>query len=1618
MKDQRTTTENAISNLQNLSPERRALLALRLKQNGKQSAAALKATGAGAGDSVRQAMRESERAPIERLPRDGRLPLSFAQRRLWFIDQLEPGSSAYNLPGAYKVAGPLDVIALNRCFNVMMARHEALRTTFQTIEGKPVQVIAQPAEMLLPVADLRGIAGEAQRKEVSRIANEEAAIPFDLASGPLVRVGLLRLDDQEHVLLLTMHHIISDGWSSNILVSETAALYDAFTEGKPSPLAELEIQYADFAHWQTEWLKGETLDEQLSYWKRQLGGDLPALDLPADRPRPAAQTYRGGRESLVLSSSLGEAFKALCRREGVSLFMGALAAFKTLLHRYTGQKDILAGTPIANRNRREVEGVIGFFLNTLIMRTDLSGDPTFSQLLARVREMSLGAYAHQDLPFETLVEALQPERNLSLSPLFQVMFVFQNNTEPRLSSGDLIWGQVETEGATSKFDLTMIMQELNNGRLRASFEYSADLFDQPRIANMLAHFEHLLEAITANPERRLSEFSIISDAEAKQAIYGWNDTGREFPQDQLVHKLFEMQVERAPRATAIVFEGERLSYNELNARANKLAHHLQRLGAGPDSLVGVCLERGVNMLVATLGILKSGAAYAPLDPAYPKERLGNMIDDAQAPLLVTERRLAEHLPVGNSHVIKLDADWPSINCESDRNPSARIDPDNLAYVIYTSGSTGRPKGIGLAHRPLANLIHWHLANMISGARTLQFASLSFDASFHEMFSAWASGGELHVISEELRRDLESLAKYMSDARIEKATLPVVVLQQLAEHYASEPRLTESFKEITTTGEQLQVTAPIRRLFERMNSERENPVPLFNHYGPSETHVVTSFTMDNNAEGWPMHPPIGRPIWNTSIYILDENLKPAPIGAAGELYAAGVSLARGYLNRADQTAERFLPDPYGEAGSRMYRTGDVARYRAGGEIEYLGRADHQVKIRGYRIELGEIEAALSEHPAIVEVAVIAREDQPGKKRLAAYYVSEDQAALDTGDLQRRLKQRLPDYMIPSAFIHLAAMPLTPNGKLDRRALPAPESDRTQTKEFVAPRNQTEELLAAIIADVLGIERVGVYDNFFEEGGHSLLATQVISRIRKAFDIALPLRALFEAPTIAELASRVGFASETNQIDDLPPIKPIARDALLPLSFSQRRLWLVDQLEPGKPHYNIPAAIRLEGRLDAAALGKAFDEITRRHEILRTCFPTVNGEPTQCIYETAQAKLELADFSHLPEDQRAARAEQLANEQAQSPFDLASGPLLRATLIRLGDDQHIALFVMHHIITDGWSMGIFTRELVELYHAFATGNPSPLAPLPVQYADYAFTQREWLQGESLDAQLAYWRSQLAGKLPQMKLPFDKPRPPARTYKGESISIAIAKELSDAVINISRRESATLYMTLLAAYDVLLHCYSNQSDILVGSPIANRRRIEIEDLIGFFVNTLVMRADLSGDPTFRELLGRVRKNTIDAYAHQDVPFEKLVEALQPERSLGSTPLFQVEFTLQNAPAPALGFAGLEIKPLESANAGTGRATAQYDLMLDLFETSEGLVGSWRFSSDLFYRETVAQMATQFDRIIALIAADPDIRLSAIRQAFTQAENQHRSAREEHFKSLRSKKLKAARRTPVASA
>jgi amino acid adenylation domain-containing protein len=1527
-------------------------------------------------------------ATIPRRRGGGAAPLSFAQQRMWFFDQMEPGTSVYNMRKTLRVRGLLDVGALGRSLNEIARRHESLRTTFTNEGGEVSQRVAAQTPVRLETFDLRGLPVHAREGEALRLAHEEALRPFDLSAGPLLRACLFVLGDEDRVLALTMHHIISDGWSINVMMREMTALYEAYVRGAESPLAELPIQYADYAAWQREWLRGERLEAQLSYWKRKLEGAPVVLELPTDGPRPAVQSYNGAQHFFSLPTELSSALAELGRRERATLFMVLLSAWEALLSRYARQNEFLVGTPIANRTRAETEPLIGFLANTLVLRADLRGDPTFRELVGRVRGDCLDAYAHQDVPFEKLVEELRPARDLSRPPLFQVMFLLQNMGSRMSRTVGLSLTPVEVKVEATQFDLTLDMYETSRG-LAGAIEYNTDLFDAATVARMAEHFARLLEGVASDPSARVSELPLTGEEERRQLVEGFNRTAHVYEREPCVHEMFEHQAARTPDAVAVEYEGGRVSYRELNERAERIASRLDAEGVGLESRVGVLLERTPEIVAALLGVLKAGAAYVPLDPEYPHERLRFMLEDSGAEVLLTTGELRGRLERHAAEVVLVDEGWDEEGVAS--HGRAGVSGGNVAYVIYTSGSTGRPKGTLIEHGALSNYISSAavMFDLKESDRVLQFASISFDAAAEEIFTCLSRGASLVLRTDRMLGTADEFLRACASMSVSVLDLPTAYWHLLVEElHASRAFVPECVRLVIIGGEKARAEQ-VRRWHETAGPRAR----LFNTYGPTETTVVAT-ACELRAEGVERaraEASIGRPVANVRAYVLDERLQPVPVGVVGELHVGGAGLARGYLNRPELTAERFTPDPFAPApGARLYRTGDLVRYRPDGMIEYVGRADNQVKLRGFRIEPGEVESALNRHPAVGACAVVVRERAEGggadaarrveqarapEQRLVAYVVLSGKGARPSaGELRRFVGEALPAYMVPSAFVFVDALPMTPNGKVNRRSLPEPDWGGVVLEDaHVAPRTPVEDILAGIWSGLLGVERVGVNDNFFDLGGHSLLATQVISRTRDAFSLELPLQQLFEHPTVAGLAECVERAMRVGRGPQTPPLARVPREQALPLSFAQQRLWFIEQFEPGSPVSSIPGGLRLEGRLDVSALERALNEMVRRHEVLRTTFGVEGGQPAQVIREHEPFALGLLDLSGEPEEAREAEASRVAHEEARRPFVLAEGPLLRVRLVRLSDDEHLLLYTMHHIVTDQWSAGVMVRELTALYGAYTKGEPSPLAELPLQYADYAAWQREWLRGEELERQLAYWRERLAGAPTTLELPTDRPRPAVSGTRAGRETFTLPPRLCEGLRALSRAEGVTLFGTLLAALEVLLHRYTRQDDIVVGTPIANRTRSEVENLIGFFVNTLVLRARVSGDLSFGELLRRVRDLTLEAYAHQDVPFEKLVEELKPERSLNHSPLFQVMFAFQNAPRATLELPGLKLSPVQVESDAT-----PFDLTLLMAETGQSLSGAFVYNSDLFDGATVRRLVDHFEVLLEGVVADPARRIS----------------------------------------
>ncbi|MFD3212676.1 non-ribosomal peptide synthetase, partial [Pseudomonas sp. LR_7] len=1482
------------------------------------------------------------------LERGQALPQSLAQNRLWLLWQLEPQSAAYNIPAGLHLRGELDEAALEASFQALVERHESLRTVFSEIDGQAMQQVLTSQPLTLQRIDVEGLG----MAEVGARREHEAQQPFDLREGPLLRVTLARLDDEEHQLWVTLHHIVADGWSLNILLDEFARLYTAHCQGQPASLAPLGLGYADYGNWQRQWLADGEAARQLEYWKAQLGDELPVLDLHSDQPRSAQRDKRAARLQVKVPGKLSEALRNLAREQQASLFMVLLAGWQGLLHRYTGQTEIRVGVPNANRPRLETQGLVGFFINTQVLRAELNGRLPFDQLLAQVRSATLGAQAHQDLPFEQLLEALPDAREQGL---FQVMFNHQQRDLsalrrlPGLLAEELPWHSRE-----AKFDLQLHSEEDHQGRLSLAFDYAAELFEAATVQRLANHLLALLEQVCAMPQLALGEVQLL-DAQGRAQLLAWGQAPAPAAPRLLVEQLNE-QARRTPSSTALLWEGGQYDYATLHQQANRLAHYLRDKGVGPDTCVAIAVERSPQLLVGLLAILKAGGAYVPLDVDYPTERLCFMLADCGAGLLLTYSTLLERLPqVPGISTIALDQlhldSWPA------QPPGLHLDGDNLAYVIYTSGSTGQPKGVGNTHAALAERLQWMQASYALDASDvlMQKAPISFDVSVWECFWPLVTGCQLLLAGPGEHRDPKRIAELVQQHQV--TTLHFV--PPLLQAFVDEPLAAgcSSLRRLFSGGEALPARLRDRTL------QLLPQVQLHNRYGPTETAINVTHWHCRREDG--ERSPIGRPLGNVLCRVLDDEFEPSAPGVPGELCLGGAGLARGYLGRPGLTAERFVPQPDGN-GQRLYRSGDRARWLVrDAALEYLGRLDQQVKVRGFRVEPEEVQAALLAQPGVEQALVLIHKDAVGA-HLVGYYSGVEQ----TDALLATLAAQLPGYMVPAQLIHLAQMPLGPSGKVERKALPAPA---WQQREHVEPQSELQRQVAAIWREVLNLPQVGLNDDFFALGGHSLLATQIVSRTRQACDVELPLKALFEASELGAFCAEVARIRDNGERNLQGQIARVDRRQAVPLSHSQQRMWILWQMEPDSPAYNVGGMARLQGTLHVDAFERALQALVVRHETLRTTFPSIDGVPYQCVADDTPVQLAWHDFSSQPAEACQQSLQQLADEQAHQAFDLERGPLLRACLVKADEREHYFVLTLHHIVTEGWAMDIFARELGELYEAFVDERESPLAPLPVQYLDYSVWQRQWLEGGEGARQLAYWKARLGDEHPVLALPADRPRPPVQSHRGELYRFDLDPALVKRVHAFNSQHGLTLFMTMTATLAALLHRYSGQRDLRIGAPVANRIRPESEGLIGAFLNTQVLRCELDGQMRGAELLEQVRQAAIEGQSHQDLPFDQLVDALQPPRSSAYNPLFQVMCNVQRwAFQQSRSLAGMQVDYLVNDASAT-----KFDLYLEVTDLDGRLGCCLTYSRDLFDAPRIARMAEHWQRLLVGLLDDPQQRL-----------------------------------------
>ncbi len=1530
--------------LAKLSPEKRKLLELKLKQKGAKF---------------------------------NSFPLSFAQQRMWFLDQMEPGSPVYNIPVAWKISGDFDIAIFKKALDAIIKRHEILRTNFVTIAGKGMQVISQKSQIAIETLETSSSTPGGKEK-IEKLVRDKFRASFDLQKGPLGAVTLIKTNPDEYILVFVMHHIISDGWSMGVLIKEFQHYYQNIRAGKNSALPLLKIQYADFAQWQHKWLKGERYEKQLAYWKNQIDPDAPVLNLPTDKPRPAIASNNGAQEKYTFPKELSVKLNALSKKEGTTNFMTLLAAFNILLSKYARQKDISVGIPIANRNRAEIEGLIGFFVNTLVIRSDLSNKLTFNEYLGRLKETSLNAFANQDLPFENLVETLQPERDMSHTPLFQVFFVMQNSVNSGAASeSEISIEPLEFQNNVAQFELTLTMVELEDG-LGAGFEYNTDLFEKETIARMFGHLHRILEAIVENPEIVLDDISLLDSAEHKKIISDWNQTNYKLPSDTVLKYIGE-QVKKTLHAVAVVDGPNKFTYLELDEKSNQLAHYLINQGVRAEDIIGLSIDRSFNMIVALLGILKSGAAYLPLDPNYPEERLSFMMADSSIAILITLEKLKDSFGQDFIKPICLDADWPVIEKETKKSVDLEISTLNRAYIIYTSGSTGTPKGVEICHQSVLNHNRAVIKDFSLSAsdKVLQFATINFDAAVEEIFPVLQTGGVLVLRGTDVLISAKELLQLTEREQLTVLDLPTAYWHQFVNEIdALNVPIPKSLRLVVLGGDKISAEH-----FISWNKLGGKNIELINSYGPTETTIISTLykTTDSDKErNEPKDLPIGRPIFNTSAYILDENLRPVPVGVPGELHIGGLGLARGYLNQPALTAEKFIPDPFStKPNARMYKTGDLVSFRADGQINFIGRVDNQLKIRGFRVELGEIESALEKHPAIKEAVVIVKTFDNNDKRLIAFFVATCSDVASLPAIKDFLSGHLPEYMVPVSFKAMENLPLTPNGKINKKALQKVDFNLEDTsKEFKAPTTATEEIMVQVFSEVLHVDKISVLDNFFDLGGHSLLATQVTSRVRDRLKVEIPLRFLFEAPTVESISGKIDKEKLQSKTVALPPITKLKMEEKQKLSFSQQRLWFLDQMDPGNASYNIPVAFKAHGKLDIEAFKKAILEVMRRQESLRTSIKTENGQPKLEITTHLEVPISIEDISSVPQDNLEETIQKRVFEEARFSFKLDQVPLFRVVILLVSETQSIILVNMHHIISDGWSVNIIFYEISQLYAAFTKGTEPTLPDLSFQYADYASWQQSWLQGNILEDHLSYWRTKLRGAPTLLSMPTDRPRQAVQTVNGAHLAFDFPQELSEKLRTFSRKEGVTLFMVVMAAFKILLSRYAGQNDISVGTPIANRTRSEIENIVGFFVNTLVMRTKINPSGSFLSLVKDVRKTAFEAYAHQDLPFEKIVEAVDPARDTSYSPLFQVMFTMQNNPQKEVQTADVTLEALEIEN-----NISKFDLSLTLAEEGKDISGAMEFNTDLFDRSTIERMTAYFKGLLISLVEHPEIPLSKIR-------------------------------------
>lgn len=1478
-------------------------------------------------------------------------PLSSAQQRLWIMSQMGGSGFAFNIPGTYVFEGDLSINALSNAFAQLIERHESLRTIFVEKENGEVRqhILSSPSiAFAIEQHDLR--AEPAQHERVRSLVQSVITTAFDLTTGPLLRASVVRLGDSKWVFTYVMHHIISDGWSMGVLIRELLAFYNARVDGHECSLPDLRIQYKDYAAWQLQQLSGASLQQHKDWWLRQFEGELPVLELPADRPRPLEKTYNGRIINRTLNASLTESLRTVCRAGDATLFMGLLATVNVLLHRYTGQQDIIVGSPIAGRDHADLEGQIGFYVNTLALRTRFTTQQTFTALLAQTRQLTLQAYEHQAYPFDELVNELHQERDRSRHPLFDVMVVLQNAggaTGARHQlNGLTVQEYNETESLGSKFDWLFIFNEQGN-ELHASIEYNSDIYNEDTVARAWKHFEQLLAAIVAQPFIPVNELDYLNADEKHELLSVFNNTAADYPKHKTLQELFQEHVYATPDNIALVFEDTSLTYAELNRQANRLANFIKTTYAiQPGDLVPVQLPRSAQSIIAMLAILKAGGAYVPIDTGYPAERIQFMVADCRCKVVIDEMQF--ELMNASSGIP--DSDLPFVNT-----------PDDLAYVMYTSGSTGTPKGAMIAHASITRLVkNTNYISFSPNDSVLCLSNFSFDGSTLDIYGALLNGARLVISGKDESLDPRAVNALIKKNNVTVLFIPTALLHAFIDSEAME---LEGVRQICFGGEAASLNH-VKKFVKRYPD-----VALVNGYGPTEnTTFSTTYRITGNEENIV---PIGKPLANSECYIVDSHNRLTPVGIMGEICVAGDGLARCYLNQPALTAEKFVPNPF-RPGTRMYRTGDIGRWRADGNILCAGRKDDQVKIRGFRIEPGEIEAMIQNHPGVDAAVVIVRKKEDGEKELSAYFVTRPNT--DAEDIRSYVSRGLPGYMVPAHFIQLTEFPLNHNGKIDKRNLPAPGENNSENTGYIAPRNETEEKLAAIWQEILGKERVGVKDDFFLSGGHSLKLTRLSSQLQKVFNVKPGLKELFGCPVLEQQAILINEAIKSD-FNAIPAVTPQEHYALSP---AQRRLWILSQFRESNVAYNIPSVYVFEGALDLSALDYALDAVVKRHESLRTVFrQDDSGEVRQYILSSKDSGFKLTCHDLQGKEQPELAVKAMVQQEVTQPFDLEKGPLLRAGLYQAQDRKWIFTYVLHHIVSDGWSMNILINELLAFYNARMEQREHSLQPLRIQYKDYAAWQYGLLHDGEWMRHASYWKRQFEGQLPELNLPIAKTRPAVKTYAGGMIHKRIPENVSSTLKSLCLSESSTLFMGLLAGVNALLYGYSRDTDIIIGTPIAGREHADLEDQIGLYINTLALRTRFDGQNSFQQLLAQTREVTLGAYQHQAYPFDELVDQLQLQRDAGRNALFDVMIVLQNTGSSERlsNPHGLDV----SAYAAIENRVSAFDLTFNFIEIGEEIGISIEYNSSLFSKLTTLRMADDFIQLLETFTNNPALPLSS---------------------------------------